>query len=56
MKHCTVTVSSRDGDFVGMVDGFTHLPDLGLFAKKTKTGIKLITTGDCSSTLITISR
>lgn len=56
MKYSTVTVSSREGDYVGTVEGFKHLSDLGLFVKKTGAGVELIVAGDSSSTLITISR
>lgn len=55
MKYSTVTVSSREGDYVGTVEGFTRLPDLGLFARRADARIELIATGDSSSTLITIS-
>lgn len=55
MKHSTVTVSSREVDYIGMVDGFAHLPELGLFAKKTHAGVELIVAGKSSATLVVIS-
>lgn len=56
MNYSTVTVSSKECDYVGTVDSFTHLQDIGLFVKKTGAGVELIVAGNSSSTLITISR
>lgn len=55
MKHSAVTVSSRAVDYVGTVDGFTLLPDLGLFAKKTHVGVELTTIDGSSSLHIAIT-